>query len=222
MPPDSPIVRNLQPVLESDDGVYYPVEDDMGETHQHLLARHLLFALLTDYVRRTRIPAFVGSELFFYYQRGNPHAVVCPDLYILDDEPTTRKIKSWKVWEHGGKAPTLALEIVSDDYKKDYSENMLDRYEQLGARELIRFDPEHTVHPRRKALSHFIRNDADRLVEQPTQPDRVRSRFYDVWFVRRPDDELRIATGPDGAVLWPTPEERAEALEAELARLRSK
>lgn len=35
MPPDLPVVRDLQPVLESDDGVYYPVSDEMGETSDH-------------------------------------------------------------------------------------------------------------------------------------------------------------------------------------------
>lgn len=191
--------------------MYYPVSDNMGETHHHLVARHLLYALLTDYVRRTRLPAFVGSDLFFYYQRGNPRAVVCPDNYIVDGEPKPGKVSSWKVWERGGQVPTLAIEIVSDEFKKDYSDHLLERYEQLGVRELIRFDPEHAAHRRRKALSHFIRNDAGRLIEHLGLPDRVRSRCYNLWFVLQPNDQLRIATGPDGSTLWPTQDERADA-----------
>ncbi len=211
MPPDLPVVRDTQPVLESDDCVYYPVSDEMGETSDHHWARHLLVALLADYVRCTRIPAVVGSEQFFYYQRGNPRAVVCPDLYIIDGEPSALKIPSWKVWEHDGKAPTLVLEIVSDEYRKDYDDHPLTRYEPLGVREFIRFDPQHAVNPKRKLLSHFIRDDAGRLIEHPTLPDRVRSKFYDLWFVHQPDDRLRIATGPGGSILWPTPDERAAA-----------
>jgi len=211
MPPDSPIVRNLQAVLETEDRVYYPVSDEMGETSDHYWAAHDLVALLADYVRRNRVPAVVGSDQFFYFKRGDPRAVVCPDLYIIDGEANNLKIDSWKVWEHGGKAPTLVLEIVSDEYAKDYADHLIDRYEQLGAREFIRFDPQHARNPRRKLLSQFLRNDAGRLIEQPTQPDRIRSRSYDLWFVHQPDDTLRIAQGPNGAKLWPTATEREAA-----------
>jgi len=219
MPPDSPIVRNLQPVLETDDRVYYPVSDEMGETSEHYWAAHELVALLADYVRRNRVPAVVGSDQFFYFKRGDPRAVVCPDLYIIDDEPNDLKIDSWKLWEHDGKAPTLVLEIVSDEYAKDYADHLITRYEQLGARELIRFDPQHGRNPRRKLLSQFIRDDAGRLLEQPTEPGRIRSKFHDLWFVHQPDNTLRIAHGPNAATLWPTAAER-EATDAE-ARARA-
>lgn len=212
MPPDSPSVRTAPPLLETDDGVYYPTCDNMGESGLQNSNARLLVELLDDYLRRHARPAVVGSNQFFYYRRGDPRAAVSPDLYVIDDETLTqRDIPSWKVWEHAGKAPTLALEFVSDEHKKDYADSFLHRYEQLGVRELLRFDPRPARAPDRKPLSHFVRDDHGRLVEQPEPRGRVRSVAYGVWFVQRTDNELRLATDPRGDTLWPTHAERAAA-----------
>jgi Uma2 family endonuclease len=214
--PDSPTVRDSSR-LESDDGVYYPSSDKMGESGLQNSTARLLVDLLADYLRRHAHPAVVGNNQFFYYKRGDPHAAVSPDLYIIDGETLEQAdIPSWKVWEHAGKVPTLALEIVSDEYRKDYADILIERYEQLGVRELIRYDPLFTRSRTRKRFSQFIRDDRGRLVPQPEPIDRVRSAFYDLWFVRQPNNTLRIATGPNGDILWPTHAERAAA-EAERA-----
>src|SRR5690349_10524308 len=87
----------------------------------------------------------VGGNLQFHYRPGDPTAQVTPDVYVLADEsPEAVDLSSWAVWEHGGKAPVLAIEVVSRTSRKDYTldpKGMLARYQELGAREVVRYDP---------------------------------------------------------------------------------
>jgi Uma2 family endonuclease len=199
-----------------EDGVYYPVSDDMGESGLQNLINFTLLLLLRDYFAAQGRAVLVGSDQFFYYRRGDPGAVVSPDVYLIDDETTEQQdIKSWKVWQRG-KVPDLALEIVSDEYRKDYADVLLERYEALGVRELVRYDPEHAGHKHRQLLSHWVR-DGHRLVPRPTLHDRIRCVSFDLWLVLHPDRTMRLGLGPHGATLWPTPAERARH-EAERAR----
>lgn len=214
--------------------VVYPDCDDMGETAYHSFACHLLIDLLDSYFAAHGRPVFVHGNQFFYYKKGDPRAVMAPDVYTVDDvtlHPT--EVRSWKTWEQDGKPPTLVVEIVSEEYGKDYSDAIIERYQQLGARELVRFDPNHGGRSRREPLAHFVRNERGLLERRPVFGDRVRLVSYDLWLVARAQT-LRLAVG-DAASLWPTASERvataeaaraeAEAAraeaEAELARLRA-
>lgn len=209
MPPDS------SHFVAPDEGVYYPVSDDMGETGFHYYVTRQLVELLANYLESTGAPAVVGGEQFFYYRRGEPSAVVCPDAYVIDDATlAVRDIDNWKLWERGGKAPTLAVEVVSDEFKKDYADSFLDRYQQLGVRELLRYDPLATRSRKRQLLSHFVRDERGRLIQRPTLDDRVRCVSYDLWLRRHTDNSLRLGTGPSGDLLWPTSTEARLAAEA--------
>lgn len=208
--------RGAEPVKD-EDGVHYPVCDNMGESVLQNDVNSLLRGLLQDYFAATGRRCFVGSNQFAYYERGNPRACVSPDVYVIDEEAASqRELRSWKVWEHGGKAPTLALEVVSDEYQKDYADELVARYQALGVKELFRYDPE----PRgcvRRTLSHFVREATGKLVERVCPPDRVYCSSYDLWLVQQANLSLRVGLGPEGAALWPTQAE-ARAREAEARR----
>ncbi len=200
--------------VKDEDGVHYPVCDNMGESVLQIDVNSLLRGLLQDYFAATGRRCFVGSNQFAYYERGNPRACVSPDVYVIDDEDASqRELRSWKLWEHGGKAPTLALEVVSDEYRKDYADELVARYQALGVRELIRYDPEPRGRTRR-TLSHFVREATGKLVERLCSAERVYCSSYDLWLVQQADLSLRIGLGPEGAALWPTQAE-ARAREAE-------
>jgi hypothetical protein len=190
-------------------GVFYPVSDDMGESGLQLFVIHLLLDLLKDYFATLEREVFVGSNQFFYYKQGDPRSVVAPDVYVIDGvslHPT--EVKSWKTWEHDGKAPTLALEIVSDEYRKDYGDKLVERYQDLGVRELVRYDPLHMVGRKRELFAHFVRDEQGRLMRRPTFGDRVQLASYDLWLVHGPHDVLRLGVGPKGASPWPTAQEK--------------
>lgn len=194
------------------DGVTYPVSDDMGESSFQVQVCVVLLLLLRDYVARTGRVAFVGINQFFYWQKGDASAVVCPDLYVIDGEAIEPDgVPCWKVWERGGKGPALAFECVSDEWRKDYDDAFLTRYERLGVQELIRYDAGHGGRPLRRLLTHWVRDARGRLVRQETRADRVLSAVLGVWLVVQPDRTIRLGVGPGGETLWPTDAERAAA-----------
>jgi len=57
--------------------------------------------------------------------------------------------KMWQTWLPGHKPPHGAVEIVSEDWRKDYEDAPL-KYAQLGTRELVIFDPGATVGAERR------------------------------------------------------------------------
>jgi Uma2 family endonuclease len=215
------MVPDALPPLDTestDDGVHYPVSDDMGESGLQHFVVHPLLSLLKEFFAARGRPALVAGNQFFYYKRGDPRACVAPDAYVIDDcSVSIADVGSWKLWERDGKVPTLAIEVVSEAFKKDYAERMVERYEQLGVRELVRYDPEYALRGVRRLLSHFVRDERGRLVAQEHPRDRVRLQAYDVWLVQQPDRSLRIGLGPMGTTLWPTLAERAGMAAAEAA-----
>ena len=143
----------------------------------------------------------VGSDQFFAWVEKEPLVRVSPDVYLLDDPPETYP-SSWQVWLPGHKPPRFAVEVVSaESARKDYFEAPL-KYAQLGARELVIFDPE---------IAQGVVGGEDR------RAITVYRREEDGGFVR--------VYGGDGPA-WSSELEawvvvRREAVEAELARLRA-
>jgi Uma2 family endonuclease len=199
------------PGSASTERVVYPVCDFMGESGLQTFVIQMLLDLLQDYVARLERPVFVSTNQFFYYKEGDPRAVVAPDVYTIDDVALHQsQVRCWKTWEAEVRPPTLAIEIVSDEYRKDYADTMLERYQQLGVRELVRYDPTHRGRRKRELLAHFVRDDGQ-LVRRPVFGDRVQLVSYDLWLVPHANDALRLGVGPKGASLWPTASERAAA-----------
>lgn len=191
----------------------------MGESGLQLWVRQILIDLLRNYFEVVEKPVLVGGDQFIYYQQGAPQLKVAPDVYVIEDAgvPITQ-VRSWKTWEHEGRAPSLAIEVVSEDHQKDYGAELIERYEALGALELFRYDPACAPLSTRRAkegralLSHFVRDGQGKLVEQALPvPTQAKSARYDFWLVHEASRTLRLGVGPKGSVLWPTSRERAEA-----------
>jgi Uma2 family endonuclease len=202
------------------DGALYPVSDQMGETGFQQFIILALLLPLRDYFAVHGRDVLASFDQFFYYKQGDPTACVAPDVYLIDGETIApRDVDCWKVWEHGGRAPHLALEIVSrKTHRKDYLPRMLERYQALGVHELVRYDPDHLGKPGRRLLTHWVRDAAGTLVERPDTGDRVRSDHFGFWLMIQPDRTLRMS--PDGATPWPSEaERRAAEVEARAAEV---
>lgn len=180
----------------------------MPETQIHFELRVLLYQLLCDHLG---LGATVGSDQFVYHDAGDPSQCAAPDVYV-QLKPSMDKIRSWKTWERG--APDVAVEIVSqsDAPELPWSEK-LRRYQSMGVRELVRFDPE--ARASEAALRIWDRVEGG-LLERDLRTGPCRSSVMDVrWVVARADDHataLRITQGADSDALVPT---RKEALQAE-------
>jgi Uma2 family endonuclease len=199
-----------------DDPTFYPATDDMGEPTLQVSISVLLLALLQRWLVSRGKPTFVGMNTFFYWKQRAPKECVAPDVYVLPGVSLRGRPRCWKVWETG-KAPSFALEIVSNDVDKDYVESP-EKYDRLGVKELVVFDPYHEEGPERVRWQVFRRVKNRGLVRvEATNGVEVASRVLGCFLraVGEGDDvRVRLGTGPNGDMLLPTDE---EALEQERA-----
>ena len=188
----------------------------------------LLRPLLQWWLTQRGVKAFVGADQFIYWRQHDPHARVAPDIYVLPGvEPRTR-VRTWKLWQDRV-VPSFALEVVSQDWEKDYTE-VPARYQALGVPEVLVFDAGCAEHSDGVRWQVFRRVGKRGLVcVERTQGDRVRSKALGCWFRvvgDGRDTRVRLAVGQRGEELVQTAEEREEAalarvraLEVELQRL---
>lgn len=209
---------------------YLTDEDDMSEgIEQGVILRGALSSLITLAEERAWANTFVGHDNFFAWVEEEPLVRVSPDVYLLDDPPPKPWPKMWQTWLPGHKAPRWALEIVSEDWKKDYELNP-PKYAQLGTRELVLFDPDAAAKPdARKGIRgarnvrvplQIYRRGADGalvLVYRGNGP--AFSEEIGASLVVQKEEGmalLRIARDAAGSDIVPTVEERAKAAETSI------
>ena len=120
--------------------VHYPESDGkpMAETDLH---RDEMYDLIKALDRRYRDApdVYVSGNLFLYYVKGDPRAVVAPDVFLVKGVPKgSRRI--YKLWEEG-RPPSLVIELTSDSSRdEDLTKKKL-CYERLGVEEYFLHDP---------------------------------------------------------------------------------
>jgi Uma2 family endonuclease len=82
---------------------------------------------------------YVSGDLLIYYEKGNPEAVVAPDVFVVIGV-SNHKRTSYKLWEEK-KAPDFVLEITSRStfFKDQGTKRGL--YALLGVQEYFQYDP---------------------------------------------------------------------------------
>jgi Uma2 family endonuclease len=197
------------------DEIFYPASDGqpLGETGLHVLAILQLFQAFLDHLPETDFPA---ADMFWYWEEGHPASCVAPDVMVVKGVGRADR-RSFFTWREGGAIPCIIFEMASENtWREDLGEKRL-KYERLGVREYIIFDPEgEYLQPR---LQGF------RLVEgryEPIAPDAEgRLRSEELGYLLVPQGIfLRLLDETTGALL-PTGIERALAAElhAEQERL---
>jgi hypothetical protein len=186
----------------------FPTEAEMPETKRHLTLRTALYDVLMTALGAR---ASVGSEQFIYWNARDPGRCLAPDGFVKLGVPDT-DFPSWKTWERG--TPELAIEILSDsDDRRGAWEEKLERYHELGVRELVAFDGDAAAGARLRIWDRV----ADDLVEREIDGDAAASTTLGAFFVvgrtGNADVALRIADDREGASTWPTSAE-AEAAKA--------
>jgi hypothetical protein len=204
------------------DTTFYPESDDMGETLLHRDIVEFVRLLLQRFAEKIGRAGKIGANQFIYWVEFHPEITLAPDVYFLPGVSPDTTIETWKTWETGI-VPSFALEVVSKSIKKDY-ETILRHYDDLGVREVVIFDPL-AGRPRSKRVRFQVyrRLPARGLVRvEASDGDRVRSKEMGCWLWAVGKDKamrLRVGTGPEGDVLFPTAEEEERArAEAEATR----
>ncbi|MBL9106268.1 MAG: Uma2 family endonuclease [Myxococcales bacterium] len=202
---------------------YLTDEDDVGESTEQGITVRMLLAALTELAReRGWARSLVAGDQFFAWVPREPLVRISPDVYLLDDPPPPPYPGMWHTWLPGHAPPRFAVEVVSEKWKKDY-EAAPRKYDQLGARELVVFDPEAAQGPGRDdrtPLQVFRRGDDGAFTCAAAGPGPVHSVELDAWLVVTPGPRLRIARDPAGADLVATPDEQLAATRRENTALR--
>jgi hypothetical protein len=165
------------------------------------------------------------ADQFINYQQYDSTKRVSPDVYVLPHLAPDTHVTSWKVWE-SGVAPTFALEVASDDWENDYAEAP-GRYDKVGVKELVIFDPNFERRPGGEGLLFQVYRRMPRrgfVRVEVSNESRVRSKVLGCWLRAVGSDRmmrLRIGLDPDGDELLPTGEEQ-ERSEKEQARLEAR
>lgn len=184
--------------------IVFPVEEQVPESKRHFKLRTALYAILELALGKG---AVLGSDQFVYWNARDPRRCLAPDVFVFvgrDDED----FKSWKTWERGG-PPQLAVEIVSDSDDEPLRwDEKLERYHELGVRELVRFDADAEPGARLRVWDRVDDDLVERVVEGDTTPCLTLDLEWMVAPLGGYPAALRFARG--GEVL-PTPDEAREA-----------
>jgi Uma2 family endonuclease len=194
----------------------YPDSDGrfLGETDHHNLAMIELREGLTDHFAG-RADVYVASNIIWYYKEGDPKSRRDPDVLVAKKVGKHRR-RSFRTWEEKA-IPCTLFEIASRrTWRTDLGEKR-QLYARLGVKEYFVFDPEgRYLDP---VLQGF------RLVKGQSVPMKPAA---DGSLISK---ELGLRLVPEGGMLrlidlatgQPvlTRLERAEALAAEVARLRA-
>ncbi|MBL8685470.1 MAG: Uma2 family endonuclease [Myxococcales bacterium] len=175
-----------------DDVVWYPSEDHMGVHELQTWLAVQLWLSVRRHLAEQRRDLRSGHDQFFYWKKGDPTARLAPDVYVLDVRGPDEFMGVWKTWE-GPYAPAFAVEIVGDDFRKDYDDAPVG-YATMGTRELVIFDPWATQRSRVRVRWQVYRAGADgKLVEVETSNGpAVWSEFLQCWLRRVIDDSGRV------------------------------
>jgi Uma2 family endonuclease len=115
----------------------------MGETplHGDNLA-YLVQMLRVWFADDPRV--YVAGNMFVHYAKGDRNKHLSPDVFVVRGVPksTTPERRNYRVWEEGGKAPDLVIELTSASTREEDMDDKMDLYQDtLRVREYFLFDP---------------------------------------------------------------------------------
>jgi hypothetical protein len=111
----------------------------MAETAVHVAAIFGMFGALRYYFRG-REDVYVTSDVFLYYEEGNPAARRAPDILVAFGVPSQPERTSFFTWREGV-VPQVLFEFSSESTVQDDLTVKRDLYGSLGVKEYFLFDP---------------------------------------------------------------------------------
>ncbi len=120
--------------------IEYPESDGkpLGETDTHRREILAIIAMLEHYFAAAA-DVYVSGNLMFYYEQGNPSAVISPDVFVVKGVPNHER-RTYKLWEER-RPPVVVFEMTSRSTRLEDKGNKRALYAMLGVREYFMFDP---------------------------------------------------------------------------------
>src|SRR6266516_2548739 len=103
---------SAMPVPTAPQRIEYPESDGrpLGETDAHRREILAIIAMLELFFA-DHADVYVSGNLMFYYEKGNPSAVVSPDVFVVKGVAKEER-RTYKLWEEQ-KPPVAVFEITS-------------------------------------------------------------------------------------------------------------
>jgi Uma2 family endonuclease len=123
--------------------VDYPTGDGkpVGETPTHRDNLLYLIEMLRDWYARND-DVYVSGSMFLYYEEGNKHKHVSPDVFVVQGVPKAIRIRYYATWEQEGRGLDLVIEVTSPKTQKEDTEKKFRLYQKvLRVPEYFLFDP---------------------------------------------------------------------------------
>ena len=214
---------------------YLTDEEDMSQSgEQSEIIGVLVSSLKTLAAERNWSSVYVGCDNFFAWVQDEPCVQVSPDVYLLDNPPPSdqRLPRRWETWRPDHRPPRFAVEIVSLDWKKDYTINPA-RYDHLGTDELVIADADaftHKVRNCERVPFQVFRRDTDdvlKAVDRGSGPVYCAELAAYLCFHHSPGEYIQVRVTRDAEGLEPVPTARemvhaqAAHIEAQAAELES-
>ncbi|MDF2386838.1 Uma2 family endonuclease [Nostoc ellipsosporum NOK] len=119
----------------------YPDSDGKPMAESDPARDYLIYAVeALDIYFQEQENAYVSGNLFIYYKKGIPSAVIAPDVFVVFGVEKKKRF-SYKVWQEGGKVPSFVLEITSAITQENDEEDKPKKYALLGVQEYFQYDP---------------------------------------------------------------------------------
>jgi Uma2 family endonuclease len=127
--------------LNYDPDTIYPESDGNPMTESDPTRDYLVYSVeaLNIYFQN-RADVYVSGNLFVYYERGVPDAVVSPDVFVIFGVEK-KKRRTYKAWEERGKLPSFVLEITSKTTRGNDEQDKPVKYQRMGVSEYFQYDP---------------------------------------------------------------------------------
>ena len=220
--------------------IFYPETDGMplpDGVFQDPLFREIVSTIQTFF--KDQPNTVVSGNTFIYYEEGNPRRSVSPDCYVVYDSDVELLLSNdtYRLWEMG-KPPDFALEIASVSTATADTGYKRELYARLGIPEYWRYDSTGGEFYGEPLVGEYLVDGEYRRFEMRREPDgRLwghsptlnldlwwddgRLRFWDpvagVWLLNQEEEQ---AGRLSAEVRAEHERARADALEAELRRLR--
>ncbi len=217
----------LQPPVPGDWSSWYLTdEDDMGQSFEQMDCVALLLSSLEHLIEQRQWANVVaGTDIFFAWIETKHLVRISPDVFLMpwrSDRPRPTSVQTWK---RGHNPPSVAIEIVSEDWRKDYEE-LPPKYEQLDVQELFIYDPEGAARAstpgikpprgaRRYALQRFARDNEGVWLRTHAVDGACWSSVLEVHLVIVDTEQgprPRLSFDPGGCELVPTVAEHERRL----------
>ncbi|RUT04463.1 hypothetical protein DSM106972_046910 [Dulcicalothrix desertica PCC 7102] len=125
----------------NDNEIIYPYSDGKPIAESDVTRDCLFYCVdALDIYFQNRADVYVSANLFIYYTKGEPSAVVAPDVFVVFG--VTKKSRyNYKLWEENNKAPSFVMEITSESTQEEDQIDKAIKYASLGVTEYFLYDP---------------------------------------------------------------------------------